>query len=132
MRRRPRRNDVGHAEHRNSARAAHGGVVIDRHAQDVRQTIILRAGQRGAALAIARVPLAAGARAAFRRVTLGEWPALKPTLPFGQMPIYEEGERSIPTRTGVAANQLVIDSPDAAMMAGVRSGPDVLDASFPR
>lgn len=36
------------------------------------------------------------------------------------------------TRTGVAANQLVIYSLDAAMMAGVRSGPDLLDASFPR
>lgn len=36
------------------------------------------------------------------------------------------------TRTGVAANQLVIYSLDAAMMAGVRSGPDLLDASFSR
>lgn len=27
-----------------------------------------------------------------RRVELQEWPALKPTLPFGQMPTYEDGE----------------------------------------
>jgi glutathione S-transferase len=26
-----------------------------------------------------------------RRVTLEEWPALKPTLPFGQLPCYEQG-----------------------------------------
>jgi glutathione S-transferase len=31
-----------------------------------------------------------------RRVQVSEWPALKPSLPFGQMPIYEEGELSIP------------------------------------
>jgi glutathione S-transferase len=27
-----------------------------------------------------------------RRVTMEEWPALKPALPFGQLPSYEEGE----------------------------------------
>jgi glutathione S-transferase len=30
------------------------------------------------------------------RVPVSEWPALKPSLPFGQMPIYEEGELCIP------------------------------------
>lgn len=31
-----------------------------------------------------------------RRVSIEEWPALKPTLPFGQLPIYEEGSRLVP------------------------------------
>lgn len=30
-----------------------------------------------------------------RRVQVAEWPALKPTLPFGQLPIYQEGDLSI-------------------------------------
>jgi|SRR5882724_1472559 len=30
-----------------------------------------------------------------RRVSVPEWPALKPTLPFGQMPKYEDGDISI-------------------------------------
>jgi glutathione S-transferase len=30
-----------------------------------------------------------------RRVPEAEWPALKPTLPFGQVPLYEEGDRVI-------------------------------------
>jgi glutathione S-transferase len=31
-----------------------------------------------------------------RRIQLAEWPALKPTFPFGQLPLYQEGELVIP------------------------------------
>ena len=31
-----------------------------------------------------------------RRIPLSEWPALKATFPFGQVPLYQEGELSIP------------------------------------
>lgn len=51
---------------------------------------------RGRAEVIRLILEEAGVTYHERRVTLGEWPALKPTLPFGQMPIYEEGELSIP------------------------------------
>ena len=51
---------------------------------------------RGRAEVIRLILEEVGAPYRERRVQEQEWPAVKPTLPFGQMPLYREGELLIP------------------------------------